>query len=82
MPDAPDVVPLPADEERSLYANDFAVRRSPHDIALDLRVVGSVEEDGRVATPVVRVRLPPTMLVDMVGALIGELNDHEDEVGR
>lgn len=82
MPESPDIVPLPVDEERSLYANDFAVWRSAHDVALDLRVVGPVddEEGARVASPVVRVRLPPTMLVDMAAALMDELRALEDRV--
>lgn len=82
--DAPDIVPLPTDEERSVYANDFAVWHSPHDVVLDLRTLGPVDatEGGRVATPVVRVRLPPTMLVDMVAALIDEHYLRQGSVDR
>lgn len=84
MPESPEIVPLPVDEERSLYANDFAVWRSSHDVALDLRVVGpvDVEEGARVASPVVRVRLPVTMIFAMVTALLDEHFARQDEADR
>ena len=72
-----DIVRIPPDEESAVYANAYEVWASDHDIALDLHVVGPFDESegARAASPVVRVRLPATMVFPMVQRLSAVLGD-------
>ena len=74
-----DPIPIPVDEDVAVYANRFEVWLSEHDIALDLYAVGPPEDGERVATPVARVRLPPTMVFPMIRTLSGTLDAFLEE---
>lgn len=70
---------IPIDESTAVYTNAYDVWMSPHDIALDLFVLGPSESDtcARAAEPVVRVRLPATMVFAMLQRLSGALDEFE-----
>ena len=74
---APLLLPIGLEDER--YANACRVSGSPHDLVLELFVLGDVdEEEGRrVGIGVVRLRLPPTMVFDMILQLNSELDEFE-----
>lgn len=83
MPTAPEPVSIPFDDAEGLYANAASVWRSPHDIALDFRVLGPPDDEGeRVASAVVRMRLPVTMLPGMLAQLVAEMDRFDEERGR
>ena len=67
----PEPILLPVDDAESRYANHCDVWDTPHDVVMDLYTLGQRDEaeDARVATGVVRVRLPRTMLMPMLQAL-------------
>ena len=67
----PEPIPLPIDDAASRYANHCRVWETPHDVAVDFFTLGPMDDDegARVASEVVRVRLPRTMLMPMLQAL-------------
>ena len=56
----PEPILLPVDDAESRYANHCDVWDTPHDVVMDLYTLGQRDEaeGARVATGVVRVRLP------------------------
>jgi hypothetical protein len=79
---APEPIRIPADEETAVYANDAVAWCSRHDVALDLHVVGPLEEGERPATPVVRLRLPASMVLTVIEQLQTALAAYMGEDGR
>ncbi len=64
----PDPLFLPPDDASSLYANTVEVWSTRHDVVVDLHTLGPVdpEEGLRVATGIARVRLPRSIIMDML----------------
>jgi len=64
----PDPLFVPPDDASSLYANTVEVWSTHHDVVVDLHTLGPVdpEEGLRVATGIARVRLPRTIIMDML----------------
>lgn len=79
---APEPIRIPADEETAVYANDAVAWCSRHDVALDLHVVGPLEEAERPATPVVRLCLPASMVLTVIDELTHALARYVGEEGR
>lgn len=67
----PDPVRIPFGEDMAVYGNDIEVWHTAHDVVLDLYALGPREpgEDERPSSPVVRVRLPPTMVLHVTQSL-------------
>lgn len=74
---------LPFDDGTGGYADDVVVWTSPHGIGMDLFVLGPWDEDevGRVAYPVTRIRLPSSIILPMMTALIDALDVLEKSRG-
>lgn len=83
MPSTRDSNPVrvPIDEELAIYANDVDVWHTPHDIVLDLYVLGPREagEDERASMPVGRVRLAPTIVFTVARELVLAMTAHEEQ---
>ena len=76
----PEPVRVPIDEEIAIYANDVDVWHTPHDIVLDLYVLGPQEsgEEERAIMPVGRVRLAPTIVFTVARELVLAMTAHEE----
>mgnify|MGYP003352520617 FL=1 len=79
---ADDPIRIPFDETTAVYANDAVAWASAHDIALDLYAVGPAEGGERAATPVVRVRLPASMVLGMGNQLLLALEAYMGDDAR
>jgi hypothetical protein len=85
MDHAPELEPvlLPLDDADGRYANFVDVWETAHDVTIDLYTLGSIdaEEGLRVATGVVRVRLPRTIIFEMITRLNRSLGPLEEPHG-
>lgn len=79
----PDPIRLQFDDGAGGYADDVVVWTSPHGIGVDLCVLGPWDEDeaGRVAYPVTRIRLPSSIILPVMTALIDALDVLEKSRG-
>ncbi|HVX32331.1 MAG TPA: DUF3467 domain-containing protein [Solirubrobacterales bacterium] len=64
------------------YANLVGVWHSPHDFALDFCLVQPFAADGPQATVVSRVRIPPTLVLNLLQSLSQNLLEYEKTYGE
>lgn len=64
------------------YANLVGVWHSPHDFALDFCLVQPFTPDGPQATVVSRVRIPPTVVLNLLQSLSQNLLEYEKTYGE
>lgn len=85
MPDeSPEVqVNVPPDKIAGSYANVVSVWHTPHDFAIDFCVNQPYASgpDALAVQVVSRVRIPPTIVLDLLRALSDNLGQYEQELG-
>lgn len=93
-PDEPRVsyeIQVPADEEGGRYANFLSVWHSQHEFTLDFSALqppkgtpgDTMPEEVTIPTKVVaRLRVPPTLLFDILQALNANLTRYEETFGE
>jgi hypothetical protein len=80
-------IEIPESQEAGAYSNTLAVWHSPHEFTLDfaVRKPEQTEEDGTVMVPCLvtaRVRLPVSVMFDVLRALNSEMTRYEDAFGE
>ncbi len=76
-------VVVPDDVKHGVYANFLVVSHSAHEFTLDLCQLLPTGEAGKVNAEVVsRVRIAPTMVARVLGALNTNLANYEDRFGQ
>jgi hypothetical protein len=75
-------IQVPPEEAMGVYANLVGVWHTPHEFALDFCVVQPFLEDGPKATVVSRVRIPPTLVLDLLQSLSRNLLEFEKTYGE
>ena len=78
---------IPDDLEPGLYANALAAWHTEHEFTLDFAAVQRprVSEDGEVVLPgrvVTRVKLPATMIFDVIRELSRDMTEYEQQFGE
>jgi Protein of unknown function (DUF3467) len=84
MPQQPPVnINVPPDRVAGEYANVVTVWHTPHDFAIDFCVNQPyASSPGQLAVQVVsRVRIPPTIVLDLLRALNDNLGQYEEQFG-
>jgi hypothetical protein len=74
-------IQVPGDAAIGTYANLVGVWHTPHDFALDFCLVQPWLPDGPRATVVSRVRIPPTLVLDLLQSLSQNLLEYEKTYG-
>lgn len=75
-------IQVPPDEAMGSYANLVGVWHTPHEFALDFCLVQPFLLDGPKATVVSRVRIPPTLVLDLLQSLSQNLLEYEKTYGE
>jgi hypothetical protein len=80
---------VPAEHEVGTYANMLSVWHSPHDFTLDFAVAQPVQPGGEPGEPVqvpcvvvARVKLPVTVIFDVMRALNDNMTHYETAFGE
>ena len=74
---------VPPDKIAGSYANVVSVWHTPHDFAIDFCVNQPYASgpDALAVQVVSRVRIPPTIVLDLLQALNDNLGQYEEELG-
>jgi hypothetical protein len=75
-------VSVPEEEAIGHYANFVGVWHTPHEFAIDFCVVQPFLAQGPTATVVSRVRIPPTIVFDLLRTLNQNLTEYEKTFGE
>lgn len=79
-------ISVPEQEQGGHYANFLSVWHTPYEFTLDFAVIEpSKQEDGAVTVPckvVSRVRIPVTVLFDVLKALNENMTQYEEKFGE
>ena len=75
-------VNVPEDQAIGQYANLVGVWHTPHEFAIDFCVVQPFLPDGPAARVVSRVRIPPTIVFDLLRTLNQNLAEYEKAFGK
>jgi Protein of unknown function (DUF3467) len=75
-------IQVPPEEAVGSYANLVGVWHTPHEFALDFCLVQPFLLDGPKATVVSRVRIPPTLVLDLLQSLSQNLLEYENTYGE
>lgn len=75
-------IQVPPEVAGGSYANLVGVWHSPHEFALDFCLVQPFLADGPKATVVSRVRIPPTLVLDLLQSLSQNLLEYEKTYGE
>lgn len=75
-------IQVPPDAAMGVYANLIGVWHTPHEFALDFCLVQPWLPDGPKATVVSRVRIPPTLVLDLLQSLSQNLLEYEKVYGE
>lgn len=75
-------VNVPEEEAIGHYANFVGVWHTPHEFAIDFCVVQPFLPEGPAAKVVSRVRIPPTIVFDLLRTLNQNLTDYEKSFGE
>lgn len=84
MPEEPQVsINVPPENIGGTYANVVSVWHTPHDFAIDFCVNQPYASgpDALAVQVVSRVRIPPTIVLDLLRALNDNLGQYEETVG-
>jgi hypothetical protein len=73
---------VPEDQIPGQYANVVGVWHTPHDFAIDFCVVMPFAPGGPAARVVSRVRIPPTIVFDLLQTLNQNLAEYEETFGE
>lgn len=73
---------VPEEEAMGHYANFVGVWHTPHEFAIDFCVVQPFLPDGPSAKVVSRVRIPPTIVFDLLRTLNQNLTEYERAFGE
>lgn len=73
---------VPEEEAIGQYANLVGVWHTPHEFAIDFCVVQPFLPDGPAARVVSRVRIPPTIVFDLLRTLNQNLAEYESKFGE
>lgn len=75
---------VPPEKSAGSYSNIVSVWHTPHDFAIDFCVNQpfAAGPDGFAAQVVSRVRIPPTIVFELLSALSDNLSQYEDEFGE
>jgi hypothetical protein len=74
---------VPPDKVAGSYANVVSVWHTPHDFAIDFAVNQpyASNPESLAVQVVARVRIPPTIVLDLLRALNDNLGQYEDTIG-
>jgi len=78
-------VNVPPDQVAGHYANLVGVWHTPHEFAIDFCVIqpfAGAEPDTMSAQVVARVRIPPTLVFDLLRAVNENLGQYETQFGE
>lgn len=75
-------VNVPEDQAIGAYANLVGVWHTPHEFAIDFCVVQPFLPGGPGAKVVSRVRIPPTIVFDLLKTLNQNLTEYENTFGE
>jgi hypothetical protein len=75
-------VNVPEDQAIGAYANLVGVWHTPHEFAIDFCVVQPFLPNGPEARVVSRVRIPPTIVFDLLRTLNQNLTQYEETYGE
>lgn len=75
-------IQVPPEAAVGAYANLVGVWHTPHEFALDFCLVQPFLPDGPKATVVSRVRIPPTLVLDLLQSLSQNLLEYEKTYGE
>jgi hypothetical protein len=75
-------VSVPDEEAIGHYANFVGVWHTPHELTIDFCVVQPFVPQGPTATVISRVRIPPTIVFDLLRTLNQNLTEYEKTYGE
>jgi Protein of unknown function (DUF3467) len=75
-------IQVPPEVAIGQYSNLIGVWHTPHEFAIDFAVVQPFLPQGPAATVVSRVRIPPTLVFELLKTLNQNLSDYEEAFGE